>query len=81
MAVTKKALGDKYAYIETISYYVNKWLKKDKNRNYIEENKKESEKFTDKENSIIKYLRDCEDSREEVTDYILNLVKEIYWNK
>ena len=81
MAITKKALGDKYAYIETISYYVNKWLKKDKNRNYIEENKKESEKFTDKENSIIKYLRDCEDSREEVTDYILNLVKEIYWNK
>ena len=85
MAITKKALGDKYAYIETISYYVNKWLKKDKNRNYVKvdrvlkENKKE--KFTEKENKIINYLRDCEEDREEVTDYILNLVKEIYWNK
>ena len=85
MAIAKKALGDKYAYIETISYYVNKWLKKDKNRNYVKvdrvlkENKKE--KFTEKENKIINYLRDCEEDREEVTDYILNLVKEIYWNK
>ena len=85
MAIAKKALGDKYAYIETISYYVNKWLKKDKNRNYVKvdrvlkENKKE--KFTEKENKIINYLRDCGEDREEVTDYILNLVKEIYWNK
>ena len=85
MAIAKKALGDKYAYIETISYYVNKWLKKDKNRNYVKvdrvlkENNKE--KFTEKENKIINYLRDCEEDREEVTDYILNLVKEIYWNK
>ena len=85
MAIAKKALGDKYAYIETISYYVNKWLKKDKNRNYVKvdrvlkENNKE--KFTEKENKIINYLRDCEDDREEVTDYILNLVKEIYWTR
>ena len=88
MAIAKKALGDKYAYIETISYYVNKWLKKDKNRNYVKvdrvlkENKEDrEEKFTEKENKIINYLRDCEEDREEVTDYILNLVKEIYWNK
>ena len=88
MAIAKKALGDKYAYIETISYYVDKWLKKDKNKNFIKvdrvlkENKEDrEEKFTEKENKIINYLRDCEDDREEVTDYILNLVKEIYWTR
>lgn len=88
MAIAKKALGDKYAYIETISYYVNKWLKKDKNRHYVKvdkvlkENKEDrEEKFTEKENKIINYLRDCENDREEVTDYILNLVKEIYWTR
>lgn len=88
MAIAKKSLGDKYDYIETISYYVEKWLKKDKNRNYVKvdrvlkENKEDrEEKFTEKENNIIKYLRDCGVDREEVTDYILNLVKEIYWNK
>ena len=89
MAIAKKALGDSYNYINTISYYVDKWLKKDKNRNFVKvdkvlkENKedKEKEKFTEKEDKIIHYLRDCKEDREEVTDYILDLVKEIYWNR
>ena len=43
MAIAKKALGDNYNYIEKISYYVNKWLKKDKNNHKLHEYNK---KFT-----------------------------------
>ena len=85
MAIAKKALNDKYDYIDTISYYVDKWLKKDKNKNFVKVDKvlkeNKEEKFTEKENKIISYLRDGEEDREEVTDYILGLVKEIYWNR
>lgn len=74
MAIAKKALGDKYNFINTISYYVDKWLKKDCNKKYITEN---SKVFSSDENKIIEYIRDCKTKRIEATKFILDLAKDM----
>ncbi len=37
MAITKKVMGNKYNFIDTISYYVNRWYKKDASKPYRED--------------------------------------------
>lgn len=74
MAIAKKALGDKYNFIDTISYYVDKWLKKDCNKKYITENSKE---FSSDENKIIEYIRACKTKQVEATKFILDLAKDM----
>ena len=71
MAIAKKALGDKYNYIETISYYVDKWLKKDCHK------KCKKLVFSDDENEIINNIRECDSDITEATKFILDVTKEM----
>lgn len=73
MAIAKKALGDNYNYIEKISYYVDKWLKKDCSKKYTE-NKCECN-FTDTEKDIINKIRICDAySNGATSDFIFELL-------
>ena len=73
MAIAKKALGDNYNYIEKISYYVNKWLKKDCSKKYTENKCKCN--FTDIEKDIINKIRICDAySNGATSDFIFELL-------
>lgn len=76
MAIAKKALGDKYNYIETISYYVNKWLKKDCSKKYT--GKKHDCDFTKEEKDIINKIRACDNNSNGTTsEFILELLNDV----
>lgn len=73
MAIAKKALGDNYNYIEKISYYVNKWLKKDCSKKYMKN--KCNCNFTDIEKDIINKIRICDAySNGTTSDFIFELL-------